>query len=695
MREARWAGIGLLVLFASLTAFGGTATAQPDACRVGQELDPGDYCTVDIPGINVGTNRFVVTSDGRGCYGGICAGGGLNLNGFEASRISGTSRWRIDAVPGGGTTNRPPRATGSVPAQTLTVGGGSTSVNVARYFTDPDGDRLTYTARSSRTGVVRASVSGSSVTLAPVAAGTATVTVTARDPDGASATQSIAVTVEEDGGTNQPPRAIGSIPAQTLTVGGGSTSVNVARYFTDPDGDRLTYTARSSRTGVVRATVSGSTVTLAPVAAGTTAVVVTARDPNGASATQAIAVTVRAPGGGGGRLPDLDIDLDEVASPRGIWSDGATMWVADRVDNKLYAYVLATGARDGDKDIDTLRAAGNNRPRGIWSDGATIWVADWTHDKLYAYVLATGARDGDKDIDTLDAVGNTSPEGIWSDGATMWVADGVDDKLYAYVLATGARDGDKDIDTLDAVGNTRPEGIWSDGATMWVADWMDRKLYAYVLATGARDRDKDFDTLVAAGNTTVSGIWSDGATMWVADWSDNKLYAYALPRDGGGTNRPPRSVGSIPAQTLNVGSTAPVNVTRYFTDPDGDPLTYTARSSRIGIVTAAVSGGSVTLTPVAVGTATVSVIARDPGGESATQAISVTVQPGGGVNGFTDDPLVPAVTPVRTVHFRELRTRIDALRTTGGLSAYAWTDPALTPGVTRVRSAHLTGCGPH
>ena len=219
MKEAPWVGIGLFVLVVSLTAFIGPAAAQSDACRVGQELNPGDYCTVDIPGLNVGTNRFVVTSDGRGCYGGICAGGGLNLNGFEASRISGTSRWRIDAVPGGGTTNRPPRATGSVPAQTLTVGGGSTSVNVARYFTDADGDRLTYTARSSRTGVVRASVSGSTVMLAPVAAGTATVTVTARDPDGASATQSIAVTVEEDGGTNQPPRAIGSIPAQTLTVG--------------------------------------------------------------------------------------------------------------------------------------------------------------------------------------------------------------------------------------------------------------------------------------------------------------------------------------------------------------------------------------------------------------------------------------------------------------------------------------------
>ena len=195
MKEVRWASTGLFVLVGQLTAFGGTAFVQSDACRVGQELSPGDYCTVDIPNVSVGTNRFEVRSDGRGCYGGICSGNAMNLNGFEASRIDGTSRWRIDALPGGGTTNQPPRATGSVPAQTLTVGGGSAAVNVARYFTDPDGDRLTYTAGSSRTGVVRASVSGSTVTLTPVSAGTATVTVTARDPDGASATQTIAVTV--------------------------------------------------------------------------------------------------------------------------------------------------------------------------------------------------------------------------------------------------------------------------------------------------------------------------------------------------------------------------------------------------------------------------------------------------------------------------------------------------------------------
>jgi len=70
------------------------------ACVVGLELSPGQFCTVDIPRVSVGSNRFEVRSDGFGCYGGsICAGTGLNLSGFRATRISGTDNWRIEALP--------------------------------------------------------------------------------------------------------------------------------------------------------------------------------------------------------------------------------------------------------------------------------------------------------------------------------------------------------------------------------------------------------------------------------------------------------------------------------------------------------------------------------------------------------------------------------------------------------------------
>ena len=53
------------------------------------------------------------------------------------------------------------------------------------------------------------------------------------------------------------------------------------------------------------------------------------------------------------------------------------------------------------------------------------------------------------------------------------------------------------------------------------------------------------------------------------------------------------------------------------------------------------------------------------------------------------DPIVPGLTPVRAVHFTELRTRIDAVRGTAGLGRFPWTDPILTARVTPVRLVHL------
>ena len=57
---------------------------------------------------------------------------------------------------------------------------------------------------------------------------------------------------------------------------------------------------------------------------------------------------------------------------------------------------------------------------------------------------------------------------------------------------------------------------------------------------------------------------------------------------------------------------------------------------------------------------------------------------------FTDHPIERGVTPVKALHFLELRARIDALRTAAGRPAFGWTDPVLTPGVTPIRRVHLT-----
>ena len=56
---------------------------------------------------------------------------------------------------------------------------------------------------------------------------------------------------------------------------------------------------------------------------------------------------------------------------------------------------------------------------------------------------------------------------------------------------------------------------------------------------------------------------------------------------------------------------------------------------------------------------------------------------------WTDDPVRSGETPVRAVHFTELRAHVDRRRAAVGLDPFPWTDPVLTAGVTPVRLAHL------
>ncbi|WP_420626680.1 cadherin-like beta sandwich domain-containing protein [Candidatus Poriferisodalis sp.] len=190
----------------------------------------------------------------------------------------------------------------------------------------------------------------------------------------------------------------------------------------------------------------------------------------------------------GERTSDSDIDTLGGAGnnkPGGLWSDGTTMWVSDGWDEmiSIYAYDLATGARKGTDDFYAwiLGDADNLSPKGLWSDGTTMWVSDLADGKIYAYDLNAKSRQPSKDLNTLKKAGNSRPAGLWSDGTTMWVSDDDDDKIYAYDLSTGDRLGHLDFNTLSDTGNNAPDGLWSDGTTMWVADRGDDKLYAYTM----------------------------------------------------------------------------------------------------------------------------------------------------------------------------------------------------------------------
>lgn len=90
--------------------------------------------------------------------------------------------------------NQAPVPVGAIPSQEVPATD-TVTVAVSAYFNDPDGDRLVYSASTSNAAVVTASVSASTLSMVATGKGTAQVTVTARDPGGLTATQSVDVTV--------------------------------------------------------------------------------------------------------------------------------------------------------------------------------------------------------------------------------------------------------------------------------------------------------------------------------------------------------------------------------------------------------------------------------------------------------------------------------------------------------------------
>ena len=206
-----------------------------------------------------------------------------------------TFKVTVNPAPTPGPTEQAPVAVGSISAITLTVGAAPATMDVAGYFNDPDGQTLTYSARSDAPTIASALAAGSMVTVTAVAQGTATITVTATDTDNLSATQTFSVTVNPAPPivpAEQAPVAVGSISAITLTVDAAPATMDVAGYFNDPDGQTLTYSARSDAPTIASALAAGSMVTVTAVAQGTATITVIATDTDNLTATQNFSVTV-------------------------------------------------------------------------------------------------------------------------------------------------------------------------------------------------------------------------------------------------------------------------------------------------------------------------------------------------------------------------------------------------------------------
>ncbi len=458
--------------------------------------------------------------------------------------------------------DRPPTAVGTIDDRELMVGD-SAAIDVRGHFAEPDGQPLRYSAGASDPGLVAVSVDGAVVTVVAVAKGTAVVTVTATDAGGLTATQSFEVTVP-----NRPPVAVDSIAAREVMVDHTHT-LELSPFFSDPDGDPLTYAAAASDEGVLAATVAGSTLTLTGLAKGAATVTVTASDDEGLMAEQHFAVTV----------PNRPPVATDPIPPRMIYKSEAdtldlTAWFSDPDGDPLAWAAEATDAR-----VVALELAAGE---------GTLVVTP----------LATG--------ETLVTVTATDPDGL---AASQSFSVTVPNRPPVATTPIPPRTLYKsEADTLDLADRfSDPDG---DPLT-WAAAASDGTVVA--LEVSASDGTLIL-TALSQGEAVVTVTATD-----LDGLAASQSFTVTVP------NRPPGATDPIPAQTLYKRQTAPLDLTRHFSDPDGDPLQVEIASSDNRVATATASGTAVTVRAGITGEATLTVTVTDPGGLSARQSFAVTV----------------------------------------------------------------------
>ena len=572
---------------------------------------------------------------------------------------SGAATVTVTAVDPGGLTaeqvfgvavpNRVPVVTGRIEDREVHVDD-TVVLDLSDYFADPDGDALEYAANSADTARASVSVSGSMVRVSGASVGSTTVAVAARDTAGLEARQSFRVTIP-----NRPPVPVDTIADREVHVG-DTVAVNVAAYFADPDRQELAYAAVASDEATVAVTVSGSNVTVAGTAVGKATVTVTADDPGGLRAEQVFGVTVpnRAPVPVG-EIADREVEVDSVgeldvgsyfSDPDGqVLEYSAVSSSPDLATVTVSGSVLTTAGVAAGRTTVTVRATD---PGGLWAEQSfgvlvpnrapvavdTIGDREFhVGDTVVVHVVRYFADPDGQELRYAAGSSSSAIATVTVSGSRMTlVGRGVGD---ATVTVTARDPGGLEAEQRFrvTVPNRWPEPVGT------IANWVVGAGRIQTLSVSAYFRDPDRHVLLysaVSSDPARATVAMSGSMLTVAGVAKGTATVTVTATDPGGLaaeqrflvtvpNRAPVTVGIIADREFHVADTVEVGFAGNFADPDGDTLEYAIASSDTTRVAVSVSGTVAAVWGAGVGSATVTVTARDPEGLVADQRFQVTV----------------------------------------------------------------------
>ena len=476
-------------------------------------------------------------------------------------------------------------------------------------------------------------------------------------------------TLAHSNGAVGAPTVNDEIERQSLTLGSDSV-LDLSGAFSDDQS--LAYEVRSSNANVVRVSVSGSLLTLMLAAEGAATVTVTARDTDGNEATMSFVVVVTDGGSATVALDESFSDCDVcplmVSVPAGAFLMGAPESEphsndGERPQRTVSVPAFAMGAFEvtfaeweacvSDNGCGGYRP---DRPNDVdWgrTDRPVIEVS-WNYAQLYvewlsrktgqAYRLPTEAE-----WEYAARAGTTTP---FNTGGTISPQQANFDDRYGYP------------DHYNGGG-----GLYR-GRTMPVGSFAPNAFGLYDVHGNVREWVQDCDG--GYGNAPSNGSASEvddcsyrvlrGGSYW-----DEPRKLRSAVRDGFRTGSRNFFVGfrvvrtltnsavgaptvneEIERQSLTLGSDSVLDLSGAFLDDQN--LTYEIRSSNGDVVRVSVSGSLLTLMPVAEGTATVTVTARDADGNEAAMSFAIVVIDGGSPvapgEGFRDCDVCPLMVSV-------------------------------------------------
>ncbi|MCB7137080.1 Ig-like domain-containing protein [Cellulosimicrobium marinum] len=425
------------------------------------------------------------------------------------------------------------------------LSGGSVRVDVPLDGIDPDGDSVQVTGVASAPGKGTARVVDGSLeyTAARTATGLDTFTYAVLDARGETATGTVRVGISRPGETNQAPVAVDD----EVTVRGGRT-VAVAALVndTDPDGDQIALvpSAVEESQGMDPQVVGDRVVITSPPDDGSYTFYYGIQDTYGARATGAITVQVAA---------DAPL-LPPVARDDAV-----------QVEDILGTTEVTVPVLDNDDDPDGAASeltVTSDAPTATVTEGGDL-VVTLTEQRQVVTYTAT-------DMDGLTAKAFVKVPGLTDQAPTLRpgtslevvAGDTLDIDIKDHVLVVEGRT--PRITTQESVKATEGSREVTSVTTVTYtpsADYHGPASVSFEVTDGSGPDDPDGNTALLTIPVTV------------------------LPPE----NLPPE----LRTATLDVaaGEEASVDLARFATDPDGDPLTFTAGDAAQGVTTS-VEGGT-------------------------------------------------------------------------------------------------------